>query len=312
MLIAAGALTLGLLVDHWLGEPKRYHPLVGFGRCVSGLERRLNRTPQAQSAQWLGLLGVILLVLPPVMLTLLLSTLFDTLLPGLSLVLDIIVIWSAVGLRSLADHIRPIIAALKRDDEAEARRLTARICSRDPQTLQIARTAVESVLENGNDAVFGVLFWYLLAGAPGVVAYRLLNTLDAMWGYRTERYRWFGRAAAQIDDLINWIPARLCVLCYALSGNVRQGLRFAIKQGRARKSTESPNGVPVMAAGAAALNIALGGRTRYGGEWQDKGVLGTGAAPKNADIARALQLLYRGVTCFMIGTWALALVFAMV
>ncbi|MCB1778380.1 MAG: cobalamin biosynthesis protein, partial [Candidatus Competibacteraceae bacterium] len=158
---------------------------------------------------------------------------------------------------------------------------------------QISRATVESVLENGCDAIFGALFWFVLAGAPGVVLYRLANTLDAMWGYRTSRYLHFGWAAARLDDALNWAPARLTALGYmAVGDHPRVAWRCWREQAPGWKS---PNAGSVMAAGAGALGLALGGLARYDGAWQSRPVLGEGLVPCAKDIGRAVQLVRRAL-----------------
>ena len=169
--------------------------------------------------------------------------------------------------------------------------------SRDSAALDITRAATESVLENGNDGVFGALFWFVMAGAPGAVLYRLANTLDAMWGYRTERYLHFGWAAARLDDVLSYLPARLTALTYALLGSARQGLACWRSQARA---WDSPNAGPVMAAGAGVLGVVIGGPARYAGEWHDRPILGVGNVPTLDDIERALRLVRRGVGLWLV------------
>ena len=165
--------------------------------------------------------------------------------------------------------------------------------SRDTAALDetgIARAAVESVLENGNDAICGALFWYALAGPAGAVGYRLANTLDAMWGYRTPRYERFGKVAARIDDVLNVLPARLCAASYALAGDAVTAWRCWRTQAR---HWDSPNAGPVMAAGAGALGLGLGGAASYGGHAETRPALGAGQAPRAADIGRACTLVRR-------------------
>ncbi|MDP2832037.1 MAG: adenosylcobinamide-phosphate synthase CbiB [Pseudomonadota bacterium] len=290
-------LMLAAVVLDWLlGEPRRRHPLAGFGRLAAALERRIYAPDR-----WRGVLAVALLTLPP---TWLAATLAE--LPGYwGMGFSVWALYFALGHKSLHDHVRPIIAALHRGDEAAARAAAARIVSRDAETLDIVPAACESVLENGSDGVFGALFWFLVAGAPGAILYRLANTLDATWGYKTPRYLEFGWAAANLDDMLNIVPARLTALTYAVLGKTRQALDCWREQAPA---WDSPNAGPVMAAGAGALGIRLGGRARYQGEWHERPVLGVGNPPEAADIERALALVRHGVLLWLavIGVGALA------
>ncbi|GAA0793314.1 adenosylcobinamide-phosphate synthase CbiB [Marinobacterium sediminicola] len=277
-------LIAALLIDRWLGEPARWHPLVGFGRCANWLEARCN---YGESRRLKGLLLVVLLVVPPVLLIAVLTQI-----PIIGEWIAVLVLWFALGLESLKRHIQPILRALLRGDMPEARRLTSWICSRDAAELDVERTAVESVLENGSDAVFGALFWFCIAGAPGALAFRLINTLDAMWGYRSERFLHFGWAAARLDDLVGLIPARLTALSYALCGHTRRALHCWRTQAPLH---DSPNAGPVMAAGAGALGVELGGLTCYRGVWVEKPLLGEGDKAQPRDLSRALHLVDRAL-----------------
>jgi len=160
----------------------------------------------------------------------------------------------------------------------------------------VARAGSESVLENGSDAVFAALFWFLVAGAPGVVLYRLSNTLDAIWGYRNPRFERFGWAAAKIDDGLNYIPARMVALTYALLGRTALALRCWQRQA---PQWDSPNAGPVMAAGAGALGVSLGGAAEYHGELHQRPQLGEGRPAQARDIERALNLVYGGVLLWL-------------
>jgi len=288
MLSTALVVVAALLLDRWLGEPQRGHPLVAFGALADGLEQRLN--PEEQGGRWAGVLGWSLAVLPLSLLAAVLAQI-----PGLDMAIEVIALYLAIGLRSLHEHAQPIIKALRAQDLPEARRRVGYIVSRDTRSLDetgIARAATESVLENGSDAVFAALFWFVLAGAPGVVLYRLSNTLDAMWGYRTPRFLYFGWAAARLDDFLNYLPARLAALSYALCGHTASALRCWRQQA---PLWDSPNAGPVMASGAGALHVSLGGAACYQGECHQRPVLGEGPAPCAQDIQRALQLLQRGL-----------------
>ncbi len=279
---------LGVLIDMRLGEATRWHPLVGFGNLAIHLEKNLN----AGKHLFLnGAFAWILVVLPFVAITWLLTVWlaqFDML---MAFSVHALLLYFCLGLRSLRDHTLPIARALMDDDLPQARILTARIVSRDTTQAEesdLAKAGVESLLENGNDAVFGTLFWFVIAGGPGVVLFRLANTLDAMWGYRTIRFNDFGRTAARIDDVLNFIPARLTALSYALLGNTRLAWQCWRTQAPA---WSSPNAGPVMSAGAGALNISLGGAAMYDGEVEQRPSLGSGSFATGKDIARAWRLV---------------------
>jgi adenosylcobinamide-phosphate synthase len=286
--MTAVLMALAVLLDWLLGEPRRGHPLVGFGRVCAWLERLLYAPDRLR-----GTFVVVLALLPPVFAVAWLATLPG----GWGAVFSVWALYFALGHKSLHDHVRPIAAYLHQGNEAAARAATARIVSRDAEALNIPVSACESVLENGSDGVFGALFWFLVAGAPGAVLYRLANTLDATWGYKSPRYLEFGWAAARLDDLLNLVPARLTALTYALLGHTRRALTCWREQA---PTWDSPNAGPVMAAGAGALNLRLGGPARYAGEWHERPPLGLGQAPGADDILRALALVRRGV-----GLWLL-------
>lgn len=297
----AAVVVTALLFDRLLGEPRCFHPLVGFGRLAAWLEQRLYGPPGARAWQrrLRGALAVAVLIAPFA---------FLAALPAgvAGLVVQATVLYAAVGARSLAEHARAVARALDAGNLAEGRARLARLVSRDTHELDetgVARAATESVLENGNDAVFGALFWFLLAGAPGVVTYRLANTLDAMWGYRNARYGDFGWAAARLDDLLNYLPARLTALTYIVLGDVRRAWRCWRTQAL---HWDSPNAGPVMAAGAGALGLVLGGPARYHGEWRSRAVLGEGRTPVAGDIPRAVRLVQFGI-----GIWLVMIVLLM-
>ena len=279
---------IGVGLDMRLGEATRWHPLVGFGNLASRLEKKLN-TGERRLAR--GSLAWVLVVLPFVLLAWGLTFLLAQFDAVIAMAVHALLLYFSLGLRSLRDHTQPIAQALIDGDIPQARLWTARIVSRDTTQLEesdLAKAGVESLLENGNDAVFGTLFWFVIAGGPGVVLFRLANTLDAMWGYRTPRFDDFGCTAARIDDVLNFIPARLTALSYALLGNTR----LAWQCWRAQAAAwSSPNAGPVMSAGAGALNITLGGAAIYEGEVEQRPSLGTGPRATGRDIARAWRLV---------------------
>lgn len=289
-------IALALALDWRFGEAQRYHPLVGFGK----LAHRLEQSCHADS-RWRGSCALLLLLLPFTALAWLLTDGITMLWAHAGAVcstaFSIWALYFAIGQRSLHDHAHPIIAALQNGDQQAAQNLTARIVSRDPSSIDCIPATCESILENGNDSLFGALFWFACAGAPGVILFRLANTMDAMWGYKSPRYRHFGWAAARFDDLLNWLPARLTALSYALIGNTRKALHCWYTQAPLWKS---PNAGPVMAAGAGALNIQLGGAACYHGQWQDRPILGHGAAPVVKDIERTLRLVRHSVWLWLL------------
>ena len=290
--------SAALLLDALLGEPKRAHPLVAFGRLADRLEQHFNGSA-ARGWRSHGVTAWCLAVLPLTALAWLLS-----LLPSVGWLVEIVLLYLALGLRSLGEHALPVAQALWRHDLPEARRRVGCIVSRDITQLDeegVARAATESVLENGSDAVFAALFWFIVAGLPGVVLYRLSNTLDAMWGYRNARFERFGWAAARIDDVLNYVPARLVALTYALLGRTRRALHCWRTQA---PLWDSPNAGPVMAAGAGALGVVLGGAAVCHGEVHARPELGRGQVPQARHIEHALDLVWGGV-----GVWLLALLF---
>lgn len=284
-LLAVAAVAL----DGLLGEPRRWHPLVGFGFLADRLEARLN--PEIRRARpshrLAGVMGVAMLLLPFGALAFWLCRL-----PGIGPIIDVLLLYFAIGHRSLHEHARAVSNALQAGDEEQARTAASYMVSRDSAAIDPVPATVESVLENGNDGVFGALFWFFIFGGAGALLFRLANTLDAMWGYKNERFRMFGWAAARLDDVLDYLPARLTALTYALLGKTRLALRCW----RAQAPTwDSPNAGPVMSAGAGALGVKLGGPARYHGEWHQRPDLGAGEASQPSDIERALKLVRHGV-----------------
>lgn len=283
-------IACALLLDRLLGEARRFHPLVGFGNLASFIEQRFNNGSRSDMSQrTAGVLAWLITISPWLIIAFLLWQ--QT---ALRPFVGVAVLYFALGMQSLNEHASRIQAALQACDLPLARQRVGDIVSRDTAAMQpedVARAGVESVLENGNDAVFAALFWFAVAGAPGALLYRLSNTLDAMWGYRTPRFLFFGWAAARLDDVLNYIPARLTALTYALLGHTRHALRCWQQQAGA---WDSPNAGPVMASGAGSLNVKLGGAANYHGSTEMRPALGTEQAPQAADIARAMALVRNG------------------
>ena len=282
MLQVALLLLVGVALDSLLGEARRWHPLAGFGNLAALIEGRLNQG----GMRWArGVSAWILAVIP-------ISVLAFVVCAYAGMAAHALLLYFSVGLRSLRDHNLPIAQALDRGELAQARLLTGRIVSRDTahaNEADLAKASTESLLENGNDAVFATLFWFIVGGGAGALVFRLANTLDAMWGYRSSRFLQFGCAAARIDDALNFIPARLTALSYVLLAQDRKTAWRCWRRQAPRWS--SPNAGPVMASGAGALGVVLGGDAVYDGVLEQRPALGQGRAARGSDIVRAWVLV---------------------
>lgn len=288
---AALAAMAAVLIDALMGEPRRLHPLVGFGRVANAIEGCVyaDRRPA-------GVLAWCVAVIVPVVL---LGAIRAWSTGVLAFGIDVLVLYGALGRRSLGEHARPVADALSAGNLVSARTAVARMVSRDTDALDargVAAAATESVLENGHDAVFGALFWFFVLGAPGALLFRLANTLDAMWGYRTPRYERFGWCAARADDVLGFVPARVTALTYGVMGDFATAMRCWRRQA---PTWDSPNAGPVMAAGAGALRVSLGGAAPYHGRWEPRPTLGEGDMPDAGSIRRALRLVDRGVIAWL-------------
>ncbi len=282
-------IILSVLLDFWLGEPVKFHPLAAFGKLASSLENTfLNRHRPTWQQKSAGTAALLILVMPLPILFMFLSqqgsvhTLFAPL-----------VLYLCIAGNSLKQHACLVYQHLENHDTELARTATGKMVSRQTANLngsQLSKATIESVLENGADAVFAPLFWFVIGGPAAVVLYRLSNTLDAMWGYKNQRYFHFGWAAARLDDVLNWIPARLTAFSYALLGHTRASLHCWRHQAR---QLDSPNGGPVMTAGAGALNIQLGGPAYYHGVLKHKIYFGTSTRADKTDILKAVNLIER-------------------
>ena len=296
-----------LVLDRWLGEPKSWHPLIWFGRWVDLCRMHTQLPLDASSARqrMVGVLAWLIAVLPWLSI---LSVLFWLLPNLLDVILSILILYFAIGWQSLREHALAIYQPLSAvspstemtTEEAaeklnEARLAVSYIVSRDTQNLDesaVAKAGIESVLENGSDAVFAPIFWFVLLGAPGALLYRLANTLDAMWGYKTESLLHFGWFAARFDDVLNYVPARLVVYTYAACGHWWAAIRSARRPSARWKS---PNAGPVMAAGAGAIGVQLGGEAPYFGKIETRPILGEGEMPRPKHLKEAIWLVDKSV-----------------
>lgn len=289
------AMLAALVLDRLFGEPRRWHPLVGFGGLAQAIEARINDDRlTASTLRFRGMVSLFLLTIPPTTITAYITYSHNT-----YLMFDIFVLYLAIGSRSLVEHAQRVADALLSSRSDDARVFTSHLVSRDTAEMDesdMSRAAIESTLENGNDAIFAPLFWFAIGGAPAVVFYRLCNTLDAMWGYRTPRFLHFGWAAARLDDALNYIPARLTALTYACLGHFQTALQCWRTQA---SKCKSPNGGPVMSSGAGALALQLGGPTIYHGKLEDCPLLGCGEPPLANDIVQATRLVQRGIALWV-------------
>jgi adenosylcobinamide-phosphate synthase len=275
----------GLIGDLLLGDPRRGHPVAVFGRAAGAVERVLWRDHRGWGALHTVVCAGGAVALGSVAARAVRdSTTASAALTGAAT-------WAVVGGTSLAREAR----ALEAGDVDGARARLPHLCGRDPQALDadgIARAVVESVAENTSDAVVGALVWGALGGVPGLLGFRAVNTLDAMVGHKSARYRRYGWASARLDDLAGWPGARLTAVLAALAGDDPRG---AVRAWRADAAKHpSPNAGPVEASFAGALGVRLGGTLSYGGRVEHRPVLnGAGRAVATRDIERAVRLSRR-------------------
>jgi len=285
----AFGILAGYLADRRWGDPQHHHPVAGFGRLAERLEHRIwaddRRAGVAYTATLVGGAAVLGSVLE--------RTTQRS--PFARFALTAAAAWAVLGGRSLESEALAVRHRLDLIDLDPARERLTHLVGRDTATLDapdIARATIESVAENASDAVVAPLTAGALFGIPGLLAYRAANTLDAMVGYRSERYANFGWASARLDDVLNWLPARVgavlaVLLAPTIGGEPSQALAVCRRDASGHPS---PNAGQVEAAFAGALGIRLGGVNAYGGTVEDRQTLGDGSAPLPDDIDRATKL----------------------
>ena len=256
-------LLTGWLLDHWLGDPVWLpHPVVAFGKAISFCEHRLNNG----NARFLkGAAMSLVLVAGVYFLTLFLLRRVAHYSPGLLLALQVLLIFYCLAGTTLVREVREVFRAVDRSLEG-GRRQVARIVGRDTSGLsaqEVRTAALETLAENLSDGVIAPLFWYIILGVPGMIAYKMINTLDSMIGYRNERYSRFGCFAARLDDVANYIPARLTAFLMVAASGRFSLLLFVGKYGNQHAS---PNSGYPEAALAGILNCRFGGPHNYFGE----------------------------------------------
>ncbi|GAB2848216.1 cobalamin biosynthesis protein [Actinoallomurus bryophytorum] len=281
-------LVAGVVLDALTGDPRRGHPVAAFGRVAGGLERRMYADSKARGAVFAGLCVLGAAGMGATGIGAVAGTRRTSLLTAAAT-------WAVLGGTSLAREGRAMGEALESGDLEAARIRLPHLCGRDPAALdakELARATVESVAENTSDAAVAPLFWGAVLGVPGLLAYRAVNTLDAMVGHRSPRYANFGWAAARIDDVANWVPARLTGLLTAACAPIVGGSPRAAYRVLRRDGAEhpSPNAGRCEAAFAGALGVRLGGVNVYESRVEHRPELGDGTAPEPSDIGRAVRL----------------------
>jgi adenosylcobinamide-phosphate synthase len=289
-------MTLGVLADAVFGDPKTHHPVAGFGAVASRIERAVYADSSARGACYTGA-TIALVAMVGVT-----AERASRRLPLAHTLVTAAATWAALGARSLVTEGTVMADRLGSVDLEGARAQLPNLCGRRPDDLdasELARATVESLAENTNDAVVCTLFWGAVAGVPGILVHRAVNTLDAMVGHRTPRYAQFGTASARLDDALAWLPARLtgilaCVVA-PLAGGSASGAFRALRRDHANHP--SPNGGWCESAWAGALGIRLGGTNVYGDRVEVRGTLGDPDAPRpDAQAVRRASALVGWVT----------------
>lgn len=284
----ATGLLLGYAADRLLGDPRRHHPVAGFGAIAAALECRLYADSRAR-----GVAHTAVLVGGAVLCGVAAERWATT--PAARAGVTAVATWTVLGGRSLQREATAVRELLAADDLPAARRRLTHLVGRETSCLdasEVARAVVESVAENTSDAVVAPLLWGAVGGVPGLLGYRAANTLDAMVGHRSARYVRFGWAAARFDDLVNLPGARLAgaatlVAAPPTAGGAARAWR------RDAAAHPSPNAGVVEAAFAGSLGLRLGGSNRYGGHVEHRAVMGEGRAPTYHDIPRSTRLAGR-------------------
>ena len=291
----------GFALDAIFGDPAWLpHPVVYMGKAISVLEKALRaRLPQTPEGElWGGRILAFFLPAGTFALTSLVCTGAAVLHPVLGLAVQMFWCGQALAARGLVQESTNVYRELLKPDLPAARTAVSRIVGRDTQALTaegVTKAAVETVAENASDGVIAPLFYMLLGGAPLALTYKAINTMDSMVGYKNERYLHFGRAAAKLDDVANYLPSRIAALLWiaaaALTGNdARSAWRI---WRRDRRNHASPNSAQTESACAGALNVQLAGPAYYFGEYYPKPTIGDAVRPiEPEDIRRADRMMY--------------------
>ena len=309
-------LMFGWLLDRWLGDPEKWpHPVVWFGRVIGALERRFNKGENRKTKGALTAVGCIVgvFVLTNVLLVASVLVPYKLGLPnyfglGFYLLLSTVIVFFCLAGKTLRQEVRMTFEAADRSLE-EGRRQVARIVGRDTSGLsdqEVRTAALETLAENLSDGVVAPLFWLALLGVPGMMTYKMVNTLDSMIGYKTERYKEFGCWAARIDDYANYLPARLTAVLIVVAEKLMRWKQTQFKGmmafvGRFGPQHASPNSGWPEAALAGVLNCRFGGGHNYFGVYFPKPFIGNNPRQlTSADMWRSLQIAL-SVELLMVG-----------
>lgn len=296
ILAPLATLIVAMLIDALFGEFKGVpHPVMLLGRVIDQLDERLNRSDRSEAVRKRrGVLMVVLLVGSAILLGLAIEALVAW---GAFLWLaEVLLIASLIAQRSLYDHVKDVAVALESGGLDAGRQAVGMIVGRDPDTLDgpgVARASIESLAENFSDGVVAPIFWFIIFGLPGLLAYKTINTLDSMVGYKNKTYLSFGWASARLDDVVNYIPARLTglLICLVAGGKMSAALRI---MSRDAKKHKSPNAGWPEGAMAGALGLKLAGPRFYPGQSVDDPWIGEGRdAANTTDIRKGLSLFVR-------------------
>lgn len=298
----------GFVLDAIFGDPAWLpHPVVLMGKAITALEKRLRaQFPQTPQGELCG--GAVLAAVLPVgtfLITTLVCRLAAALHPLAGLAVQMFWCAQALAAKGLVQESRNVYKELQKQDLPAARKAVARIVGRDTQNLTtegVTKAAVETVAENASDGVIAPLLYMLLGGAPLALCYKAVNTMDSMVGYKNERYLYFGRAAAKLDDAANYLPARMAALLLAGAAALTgQDARGALRIWRRdRRSHASPNSAQTEAVMAGALGVQLAGPASYFGKLYEKPTIGDALRPvEPGDILRANRMLYAAGTLCM-------------
>jgi adenosylcobinamide-phosphate synthase len=280
-----------LLADHFVGEATRFHPLIAFGNIAKKIQHKLNEGSNFKRL-FNGMLAWTILVLPvPLFFYWLLLSVPNY----LAFIINVYIVYWAVALNSLNHHGLQIYRPLMDNNLQQAQHYCSYIVSRETSELDeqaISRATTESMLENGHDGVTATLIYFVIGGAPLVIIHRLTNTLDAMWGYRTEQYNYFGKFSARMDDFLGFISGKITVLLFAIIGVYNgRSMKSIINAYQQSKHYKSHNGGWVMASGATVINVCLGGKAKYFGKEVNSPELGEGESIQTKHIKSSLALV---------------------